>query len=171
MRHAIIRDFFSGIATFAKVARDRLSSRPNTLAPQTRAEFQQVLADALLILVIVATITAAGLATMACVLLHATEPMRVILAAAITCSGASFTALAAHLIGPDARIGRSIAQFVVIAGAVGAYALTYWLIGRLGLVIGGGGAALLDLSFGIGFWQGARREYLKWPPRFDAPLV
>lgn len=166
-----------GISRFAAVGHGMVRMRPNladlymTLAPRTRSEFQATLADALLWLVATAVFNCLAYALLVAVLLHDAHPARLLLAAGITGVGAAFGALAAHLIGPESTLGRTVMHVVVAAGAVAVYALVYWLMSRFGLLAGGLAGALLTLPFGIGAWHAARREYLQRAPRFDASLT
>ena len=52
---------------------------------------------------------------------------------------------------------------------------TYWggylLIGLLGLALGGVALAVLAISFGVGVWFAAQREYVRRDPCFDAPMA
>jgi hypothetical protein len=45
------------------------------------------------------------------------------------------------------------------------------LLGALGLAFGSAALLLVTLGFGLGVWTSARREYLRRPPSFDAPLA
>lgn len=166
-----------GISRFGAVGHGMVRMRPNladlymTLAPRTRSEFQATLADALLWVVGVAMFNCVAYALLVAVLLHDAHPARLLLAAGITGIGGAFGALAAHLVGPESTLGRTLMHLAVAVGAVAVYALVYWLIGRFGLLAGGLGGALLTLPFGIGAWHAARSEYVQRAPRFDAPLT
>jgi hypothetical protein len=140
-----------------------------TLAPSTRAEFQATLADVMQWLIVVAVFSSVAYAGLVVLLLHVGDPAQLLLAASISSVAASLCALAAQLIGPESTFGRIVAQLLVLAGAIGAYALTYWLLGLFGLDWGSAASILLTLPFGIGTWLAARREYLGRAPRFDLP--
>lgn len=165
-----------GIGRFSTIGQGMLRMRPNladlymTLAPNTRAEFQATLADVMQWLIVVAVFSSVAYAGLIVLLLHAGNPAQLLLAAGISSVAASLCALAAQLIGPESTFGRILAQLLVMAGAAGAYALTYWLLGLFGLDWGSAAAIVLTLPFGIGTWLAARREYLGRPPRFDVPI-
>jgi hypothetical protein len=150
--------------------------RPNmadlyfTLAPDTRAEYQKTVSDALLVLVPISMLTALIYTSLGAVLVHATDPWHMLFVAAIVSAAGSLAALALHLIGPEGRTGRAIVNFAVILGVMAVYWGGYWLVGFAGYLIGGGVLALVTLSFGAGTWFAAQREYLQRPPRFDAPI-
>jgi hypothetical protein len=151
--------------------------RPNladlylTLAPATRADYQKTLIDALVVLVPISALSALAYTALGIVLVHAAEPLRMLLDAAIVAVPASLVALAVHLIGPEAALGRGLANLVVTLGAMAVYWGGYWLLGLLGYAVGGAALALVTLGFGIAVWLAARREYLRRPPCFDAPLA
>ncbi|HUA81560.1 MAG TPA: hypothetical protein VL997_14375 [Dyella sp.] len=150
--------------------------RPNmadlylTLAPETRAEYQKTVSDALLVLVPISVLTALVYTTFGVVLVHAPNPWQMLFVATIVSLAAALVALAIHLIGPEGTTGRTIVNFVVVFGVMGVYWGGYWLVATLGYVIGGGLLALVTLGFGAGTWFAAQREYLARPPRFDAPI-
>jgi hypothetical protein len=150
--------------------------RPNmadlylTLAPETRAEYQKTMSDALLVLVPISMLTALVYTALGAVLVHAWDPWHMLFVAAIVSAAASLAALALHLIGPEGRTGRTIVNFVVVIGVMMVYWGGYWLVGTAGYLIGGGVLAVVTLSFGLGVWFAAQREYQQRPPRFDAPI-
>jgi hypothetical protein len=150
--------------------------RPNmadlylTLAPETRAEYQKTISDALLVLVPISILTALVYTSLGAVLVHAADPWHMLFVAAIVSAAASLAALSLHLIGPEGRTGRTIVNFVVVIGVMAVYWGGYWLVGTAGYLIGGGVLALVTLSFGFGVWLAAQREYQQRPPRFDAPI-
>lgn len=164
-----------GVGRFAAVGRGMLRMRPNladlymTLAPDTRSEFQAVLADVLLWLVAVVVFNCVAYAAVIAVLLHAAQPGLLLTAVAVTALGGAWAGLAVHLVGPESNTGRTLAQIVLMIGLAGVYALVYWLLARLGMGIGTPVALLVTLPFGIGAWRAARTEYLRRPPRFEAP--
>jgi hypothetical protein len=166
-----------GIGRFNAIGQGMLRMRPNladlymTLAPSTRAEFQATLADVMQWLIVVAVFSSVAYAGLVVLLLHVGNPAQLLLAAGISSVAASLCALAAQLIGPESTFGRVVVQLLVLAGAVGTYALSYWLLGLFGLGWGSAAALALTLPFGIGTWLAARREYLGRPPCFDVPLV
>jgi hypothetical protein len=150
--------------------------RPNmadlylTLAPETRAEYQKTISDALLVLVPISILTALIYTSLGAALVHAADPWHMLFVAAIVSAAASLAALSLHLIGPEGRTGRTIVNFVVVIGVMLVYWAGYWLVGTAGYLIGGGVLALVTLSFGFGVWFAAQREYQQRPPRFDAPI-
>lgn len=150
--------------------------RPNmadlylTLAPETRAEYQKIVSDALLVLVPISMLTALVYTSLGAALVHAADPWRMLFVAAIVSVAASFTALAVHLIGPEGTTGRTIINFVVVFGVIGVYWGGYWLVDTAGYAIGGGVLGLVTLGFGLGTWFAAQREYQQRSPRFDAPI-
>ena len=150
--------------------------RPNmadlylTLAPETRAEYQKTISDALLVLVPISILTALVYTSLGAALVHAADPWHMLFVAAIVSAAASLAALSLHLIGPEGRTGRTIVNFVVVIGVMAVYWGGYWLVGTAGYVIGGGVLALVTLGFGIAVWFAAQREYQQRPPRFDAPI-
>jgi hypothetical protein len=147
--------------------------RPNmadlylTLAPETRAEYQKTVSDALLVLVPICMLTALVYTMLGAALVHAADPWHMLFVAAIVSAAASLAGLSLHLIGPEGRAGRTIVNFVVV---IGVYWGGYWLVGTAGYLFGGGILALVTLSFGVGVWFAAQREYQQRPPRFDAPI-
>lgn len=163
------------MSRFAAVGRGMLQMRPNladlymTLAPDTHKAFQATLADTLLWLVGTAVFNCLAYAVLIA-LLHDAHPTQLLLATGITGTAAAFSALAVHLVGPESKGGRMLAQFALLAGAFGAYALVYWLIGRFGLTLGAIIGAVITLPFGIGGWREARKIYLQRTPVFEAPL-
>lgn len=165
-----------GIGRITIVGQGMRRMRPNladlymTIAPATRAEFQQVLADVLQSLIVIAVGSSVVFAGLIGLLLHAGNPGQLLLAAGISSAAAAMCALAAELIGIESSFGRIVTQLLVIGAVIGSYALAYWLLGRLGLAWGSVTALVLTLPLGIGTWQGARREYLGRAPRFDAPI-
>lgn len=150
--------------------------RPNmadlylTLAPETRAEYQKTISDALLVLVPISILTALIYTLLGAVLVHAEDPWHMLLVAAIVSAAASLAALSLHLIGPEGTTGRTIANFVVLIGVMLVYWGGYWLVGRAGYLMGGGILAVVTLGFGFGAWFAAQSEYQQRPPRFDAPI-
>ncbi|SFS17920.1 hypothetical protein SAMN05216570_3688 [Dyella sp. OK004] len=162
---------------FPQLGRGMLRMRPNladlylTLAPRTHAEYQKMLVDALLILVPISVLTALAYTLLGSVLVHAAEPGRMLLTAAIVASSASLVALAVHLIGPEGSFGRAAINLVVLLGSMAMYWGGYWLIGAIGYAIGGITLAVVTISFGGGVWYAAQREYQRRTPCFDAPLV
>lgn len=166
-----------GLSRFPQLGRGMRQMRPNladlylTLAPRTRADYQQILLDALTVLVPITVLSTLAYTGLGIVLTHAAEPLRMLLDAAIVSAGASLTALAVHLIGPEGSFGRGLVDIGVTLGAMAAYWGGYWLLGALGHALGSGVLLLLTLGFGLGVWTSARREYLRRPPCFDAPLI
>ncbi len=166
-----------GLSRFPQLGRGMRQMRPNladlylTLAPRTRADYQQTLLDALTVLVPITVLSTLAYTGLGIVLTHAAEPLRMLLDAAIVSAGASLTALAVHLIGPEDSFGRGLVDIGVTLGAMAAYWGGYWLLGVLGHALGSGVLLLLTLGFGLGVWTSARREYLRRPPCFDAPLA
>nr|WP_239537770.1 hypothetical protein [Dyella mobilis] len=150
--------------------------RPNmadlylTLAPETRAEYQKTVSDALLVLVPISMLTALVYTSLGAVLVRATDPWQMLFVAAIVSAAASLAALALHLIGPEGRTGRAIVNVSVLLGVMAVYWGGYWLVGIAGYLIGGAVLALVTLSFGGGVWFAAQREYQQLAPRFDAPI-
>jgi hypothetical protein len=165
------------LSRFPQLGRGMLRMRPNladlylTLAPASRSDYQRTLVDALLLLVPVTALSALAYTALGIVLVHATEPGRMLLTAAIVAVAGSLVALAVHLIGPESSFGRGLVNIVVVLGAMATYWGGYVLIGALGLGIGGALLALLAISFGFGVWFAAQREYQRRPPCFDAPLA
>ena len=165
-----------GLSRFPQLGRGMRQMRPNladlylTLAPPTRADFQQTLLDALTVLVPITVLSTVAYTGLGIVLTHAAEPVRMLIDAAIVSVGASLTALAVHLIGPESSFGRGLVDILVTLGAMATYWGGYWLLGAFGHVIGSGVLLLVTLGFGLGVWTSARREYLRRPPCFDAPL-
>jgi hypothetical protein len=150
--------------------------RPNmadlylTLAPETRAEYQKTVSDALLVLVPISMLTALVYTALGAALVHAWDPWHMLFVAAIVSAAASLAALSLHLIGPEGRTGRTIVNFVMVIGVMMVYWGGYWLVGYAGYLIGGGVLAVVTLSFGLGVWFAAQRDYQQRAPRFDAPL-
>jgi hypothetical protein len=166
-----------GLSRFPQLGRGMRQMRPNladlylTLAPPTRADYQQTLLDALVVLVPITVLSTVAYTGLGIVLTHAAEPLRMLLDAAIVSVGASLTALAVHLIGPEGSFGRGLVDLGVTLGAMAVYWSGYWLLGALGHAIGSSVLLLVTLGFGLGVWTSARREYLRRPPCFDAPLA
>lgn len=164
------------IARFPQLNIGMTRMRPNmadlylTLAPETRAEYQKTVSDALLILVPISMVTAIIYTSLGAVLVHAADPWHLLFVAAIVSAAASLAALAVHLIGPEGTTGRTIVNFVVVLGVQGVYWGGYWLVGVAGYAIGGGVLAFVTLGFGLGTWFAAQREYQQRSPRFDAPI-
>ncbi|WP_266171919.1 hypothetical protein [Dyella subtropica] len=162
---------------FPQLGRGMLRMRPNladlylTLAPDTRAQYQKVMVDALLILVPVSVLTALAYTLLGSVLAHAAEPGRMLLTAAIVATSASLVALAVHLIGPQGSFGRAAVNLVLTFGSMAVYWGGYWLIGAIGYAAGGMTLAVVTISFGGGVWYAAQREYQRRAPCFDAPLA
>ncbi|RUL70968.1 hypothetical protein [Dyella choica] len=150
--------------------------RPNmadlylTLAPETRAEYQRTISEALLVLAPISLLTALVYTMLGAWLVHAPDPWHMLFVAAIVSLAASLAALALHLIGPEGTTGRTIVNLVVVFGTMAVYWGGYWLVGTLGYALGGGLLALLALGFGLGVWFAAQREYVSRAPRFDAPI-
>jgi hypothetical protein len=165
------------LSRFPQLGRGMLRMRPNladlylTLAPASRSDYQKTLVDALLLLVPVTALSALAYTALGIVLVHATEPGRMLLTAVIVAVAGSLVALAVHLIGPEGSLGRGLVNIVVVLGAMATYWGGYVLLGALGLSIGGAVLALLTISFGFGVWFAAQREYQRRPPCFDAPLA
>jgi len=165
------------LSRFPQLGRGMLRMRPNladlylTLAPASRSDYQKLLVDALLVLVPVTALSALAYTALGIVLVHATEPLRMLLTSAIVAVGASLVALAVHLIGPEGSFGRGAVNVVVVLGAMAAYWGGYMLLGALGLTWGSMLLALLTISFGFGVWFAAQREYQRRDPCFDAPLA
>lgn len=166
-----------GLTRFPQLGRGMRQMRPNladlylTLAPTTRADYQQTLLDALVVLVPITVLSTVAYTGLGIVLTHAAEPVRMLVDAAIVSVGASLTALAVHLIGPEGSFGRGVVDLVVTLGGMAVYWGGYWLLGALGLAFGSAALLLVTLGFGLGVWTSARREYLRRPPSFDAPLA
>ncbi|PWK86626.1 hypothetical protein [Fulvimonas soli] len=164
------------LSRFPQLGRGMLRMRPNladlylTLAPRTRGEYQKTVADALWLLVPVSTLTALAYTLLGIALVHAAEPGRMLVAAAIVGAAASLVALGVHLIGPEGNVGRGLVNLVVVLGAMLAYWGGYWLLGALGLALGAATLGVLALSFGVAVWFAAQKEYQQREPRFDAPL-
>ena len=164
------------VSRFPQLNIGMLRMRPNmadlylTLAPETRAEYQQTISDALLILVPISLLTALVYTVLGAVLMHAPDPWHMLFVAAIVSLAASLAALALHLIGPEGGTGRSIVNFVVMLGTMAVYWGGYWLVDTAGYLLGGGLLALVSLGFGGGVWLAAQREYVSRAPRFDAPI-
>lgn len=163
------------LSRFPQLGRGMLKMRPNladlylTLAPASRSDYQKMLVDALLVLVPITALSALAYTALGIVLVHASEPLRMLLTAAIVAIASSLVALAVHLIGPESSFGRGAVNIVVVLGAMATYWGGYTLLGVLGLPIGGLLLALLTISFGFGVWFAAQREYQRRDPCFDAP--
>jgi len=163
------------LSRFPQLGRGMLRMRPNladlylTLAPASRSEYQKTLVHALLLLVPVTVLSALAYTALGIVLVHASEPGRMLLTAAIVGASASLVALAVHLIGPEGTFGRGIVNIVVVLGAMATYWGGYVLLGWLGIGLGGGLLALVAISFGLGVWFAAQREYQRRAPCFDPP--
>lgn len=163
------------LSRFPQLGRGMLRMRPNladlylTLAPETRGVYQKTLVDALLILVPVTALSALAYTALGIVLVHATEPVRMLSTAAIVGVAGSLVALAVHLVGPEGAFGRGLVNIVVVLGAMAAYWGGYVLLGLVGLAWGSGLLALLTISFGAGVWFAAQREYQRRAPCFDPP--
>lgn len=165
------------LARFPQIGRGMQRMRPNladlylTLAPATRAEYQQTLADALLVLVPIGTVTALAYTVLGIVLTHATQPGLMLLVTLIVATSGGLVALAVHLIGPHRTVARQIVNACVLFGTMAVYWAGAWLVGALGYLVGGGLLALVSLGFGLGVWFAAQREYQRREPCFDAPLA
>jgi hypothetical protein len=150
--------------------------RPNmadlylTLAPETRAEYQKTISDALLVLVPISMLSALTYTSLGAVLVHAADPWHMLFVALIVSAAASLAALSLHLIGPEGRTGRTIANMVIVIGVMAVYWGGYWLVDAAGYLIGGGVLALVTLGFSLSVWFAAQREYQQRPLRFDAPI-
>jgi hypothetical protein len=161
---------------FPQLGRGMLRMRPNladlylTLAPATRAEYQKIVVDALMLLVPVSVLTALAYTLLGSVLAHAAEPGRMLLTAAIVATSASLVGLAVHLIGPEGSFGRAAVNLLLIFGAMGAYWGGYGLLGLMGYAWGGIVLATVAISFGGAVWYAAQREYQRRAPSFEAPL-
>ena len=165
------------LARFPQIGRGMQRMRPNladlylTLAPATRTEYQQTLADALLVLVPVGTVTALAYTVLGIVLTHATQPGLMLLVTLIVATGGGLVALAVHLIGPQSAVGRHLVNAAVLMGTMAVYWAGVWLVDALGYTFGGGLLTLVVLGFGLGAWFAAQREYQRREPCFDAPLA
>jgi hypothetical protein len=165
------------ISRFPQLNIGMVRMRPNmadlylTLAPETRAEYQQTISDALLVLAPISLLTSLVYTALGAVLVHAPDPWRMLFVAAIISLAASLAALALHLIGPEGTTGRTIVNLVVVFGTMIAYWGGYWLVGTLGYALGGCLLVLVALGFGVGVWFAAQREYVARAPRFDAPIA
>lgn len=165
------------LARFPQIGRGMQRMRPNladlylTLAPATRMQYQQTLADALLVLVPIGTLTALAYTALGIVLTHATQPMLMLLVTLVVATGGGLVALAVHLIGPQNAVGQHLVNAAVLLGTTAMYWLGVWLVGTLGYAFGGGLLALVVLGFGLGAWFAAQREYQRREPCFDAPLA
>jgi hypothetical protein len=165
------------ISRFPQLNIGMVRMRPNmadlylTLAPETRAEYQQTIADALLVLVPISVLTALVYTVFGAVLVHAPDPWHMLFVATVVSLAASLAALALHLIGPEGTAGRTIVNVVVLFGTMGVYWGGYWLVGTAGYAIGGGLLALVTVGFGAGVWFAAQREYVSRAPRFDASIT
>lgn len=164
------------VSRFPQLNVGMVRMRPNmadlylTLAPETRAEYQQTISDALLVLVPISLCTALVYTALGAVLVHAPDPWRMLFVAAIVSLATSLAALALHLIGPEGTTGRTIVNLTVVFGTMAVYWGGYWLVGTIGYAIGGGLLALVAPGFGAGVWFAAQREYVSRAPRFDAPI-
>jgi hypothetical protein len=165
------------LARFPQIGRGMQRMRPNladlylTLAPATRAAYQQMLADALLVLVPIGTFTALAYTALGIALTHATRPGLMLLVTLVVATSGGLVALAVHLIGPQGTVGRQLANAVVLIGTMAAYWGGAWLVDALGYLFGGGLLALVTLGFGLGVWFAAQREYQHREPCFDTPLA
>lgn len=165
------------ISRFPQLNVGMVRMRPNmadlylTLAPETRAEYQQIISDALLVLVPISVLTALTYTVFGAVLVHAPDPLHMLFVAAVVSLAASLAALAVHLIGPEGATGRTIVNLVMVFGTMAVYWGGYWLVGKAGYALGGGLLALAALGFGVGVWFAAQREYVSRMPRFDAPIA
>lgn len=165
------------ISRFPQLNIGMVRMRPNmadlylTLAPETRAEYQQTVSDALLVLAPISVLTATVYTALGAWLVHAPDPWHMLFVAVIVALAASLAALALHMIGPEGTTGRTIVNIVLLFGTMGVYWGGYWLVGTWGYALGGGLLALVTLGFGAGVWFAAQREYVTRPPRFDAPIV
>jgi hypothetical protein len=165
------------LARFPQIGRGMQRMRPNladlylTLAPATRTQYQQTLADALLVLVPIGTLTALAYTGLGIVLTHAAQPVLMLLVTLVVATGGGLVALAVHLIGPQNAVGRQLVNAAVLLGTTAMYWIGVWLVGTLGYVFGGGLLALVVLGFGLGAWFAAQREYQRREPCFDAPLA
>ena len=163
------------LTRFPQLGRGMLRMRPNladlylTLAPRSRADYQRTLVHALLLLVPVTVLSALAYTALGIVMVHASEPGRMLLTAAIVGAAASLVALAVHLIGPEGSFGRGIVNIVVVLGAMATYWGGYVLLGGLGNALGGALLGLVTISFGLGVWFAAQREYQRRAPCFDPP--
>jgi hypothetical protein len=164
------------LTRFPQLGRGMQRMRPNladlylTLAPASHAQYQKTLAEALLVLVPVSVLTSVAYTLLGIVLVHAAEPMQMLMTTIIVTTAASLVALAVHLIGPEGTFGRSLVNVVVILGTMATYWGSYWLIDTLGYLLGGGLVMIIALSFGMSVWFAAQREYQQRRPCFDAPL-
>jgi hypothetical protein len=164
------------ISRFPQLNVGMVRMRPNmadlymTLAPETRAEYQHTVADALFILVPISMFTALVYTALGAWLVHAADPWRMLFVATIVSLAAGLAALALHMIGPEGTSGRTIVNLVVVFGTMGVYWGGYELVGALGYVLGGSLLAVVALGFGLGVWIAALREYIGRAPRFDAPI-
>jgi hypothetical protein len=165
------------LARFPQIGRGMQRMRPNladlylTLAPATRTDYQRMLADALLVLVPVGTVTALAYTALGIVLTHAAQPGLMLLVTLIVATGGGLVALAVHLIGPQNAVGRHLVNAAVLMGTMAIYWAGVWLVDALGYLFGGGLLALVVLGFGLGAWFAAQREYQRREPCFDAPLA
>jgi hypothetical protein len=165
------------LARFPQVGRGMQRMRPNladlylTLAPATRAAYQQTLADALLVLVPIGTLSALAYTGLGIVLSRAAQPGLMLLVTLIVASSGGLVALAVHLVGPQGTVGRQVVSAAVLAGTMAMYWGGAWLVDALGYLVGGGMLALVSLGFGLGTWFAAQREYQRREPCFDAPLA
>lgn len=164
------------LARFPQVGRGMQRMRPNladlylTLAPATRREYQQTIAQALLVLVPIGTLTAVAYTALGIALARAKEPGTMLLVTLVIATAGGLVALAVHLIGPQGRTGRQLVHAVVLIGATGMYWLGVWLVDTLGYALGGGVLAAVTLGFALAVWVAAQREYARREPCFDVPL-
>ncbi|HET6804688.1 MAG TPA: hypothetical protein VFH59_04510 [Frateuria sp.] len=165
------------LARFPQIGRGMQRMRPNladlylTLAPTTRTEYQQTLADALLVLVPIGTLTAVAYTALGIVLTHATQPGLMLLVTLVVATGGGLVALAVHLVGPQHAVGRQLVNAAVLMGTMAVYWGGVWLVDTLGYGFGGGLLALVTLGFGLGAWFAAQREYQRRAPCFETPLA
>jgi hypothetical protein len=164
------------ISRFPQLNIGMIRMRPNmadlylTLAPETRAEYQKTIADALLVLVPISMLTALTYTSLGALLAHSADPWRMLFVALIVSAAASLAALSLHLIGPEGTTGRTIANLLILFGVMAVYWGGYWLVGTAGYLIGGGVLVLVTLGFALSVWFAAQREYQQRSPRFDAPI-
>jgi hypothetical protein len=165
------------LARFPQIGRGMQRMRPNladlylTLAPTTRRQYQQALAEALLVLVPIGTASALAYTVIGIVLTHASQPGLMLLVTLVVATGGGLVALAVHLIGPQNAIGRQLVNAIVLAGTMATYWAGVGLVDALGYLAGGGLLALVVPGFGLGVWFAAQREYERREPCFDAPLT
>lgn len=166
----------ASVSRFPQLNAGMVRMRPNmadlylTLAPETRAEYQKTISDALIVLVPISILTALTYTALGAVLVRASDPWHMLFVAAIVSTSASLAALAVHLVGPEGTTGRTLVNAVLVFGVMGVYWGGYWLVGVAGYAIGGGVLALITLAFSFGAWFAAQREYRLRAPRFEAPI-